>query len=94
MILNRIDIKLDNYLSTLQMAFRKKKSTQKCLVLRKHMLTVEKYYNKDIKIIEHESDVDSAYLSRIQICNNNCLMNILGCKNKFVDLIMNFYKES
>ena len=43
LILNRINYKLDDYLREMQMAFRKNKSTQKCLFLRKHMLTVEKF---------------------------------------------------
>jgi len=43
LILNRIDYKLDNYLGELQMAFRKNKSTQKCIFVRKHILTVEKF---------------------------------------------------
>ena len=36
------------------MAFRKNKSTQKCIFLRIHMLTVEKFYDSDEKIIELE----------------------------------------
>ncbi len=44
----------------MQMAFRKNKSTQKSIFIRKHMLTVEKHYNKKVKIIEHEVDIQSA----------------------------------
>ena len=43
LILNRINYKMDDYLGEMQMAFRKNKSTQKCLFIRKHMLTVEKF---------------------------------------------------
>ena len=77
-------------MSILQMAFRKNKSTQKCLFLRKHMLTIEKQYDKDIKIIEHESDIDSAYPSRIQCCTNNKILEILGKKSKLTDLMFEF----
>ena len=42
------------------MAFRKKKSIQKSIFIRKHMLTAEKYYDKKVKIIEHEVDIQSA----------------------------------
>ena len=44
----------------MQMSFRKNKSTQKSIFIRKHMLTVEKNYNKKVKIIEHEVDIQSA----------------------------------
>ena len=44
----------------MQMAFRKNKSTHKSIFIRKHMLTVEKYYDKKVKIIEHEVDILSA----------------------------------
>ena len=41
----------------MQQAFEKNRSTQKSIFIRKHMLTVEKYYDKDVKIIEHEVDI-------------------------------------
>ena len=44
----------------MQMAFRKEKSTQKSIFIRKHALTVENHYDKDIKIIEEECDIESA----------------------------------
>ena len=44
----------------MQMAFRKKKSTQKSIFIRKHMLTAELHYNNKIKIIEHEVDIQNA----------------------------------
>ncbi len=40
----------------MQMAFRKEKSTHKSIFIRKHMLTVEKYYDKTVKIIKLNVD--------------------------------------
>ena len=48
----------------MQQAFEKNRSTQKSIFIRKHMLTVEKHYDKDVKIIEHEVDIQSAYPSK------------------------------
>ena len=42
------------------MAFRKEKSTQKSIFIRKHALTVENHYDNDIKIVEEECDIESA----------------------------------
>ena len=39
------------------MKFRKKKSTQKSIFIRKHMITVKIHYNEKVKIIEHEVDI-------------------------------------
>ena len=78
----------------MQMAFRKKKSTQKSLFIRKHMLTVEKHYNNKIKIIEHECDIDSAYPPRLQCLTYNKLVEILGNNSKLLKMILNFYKNS
>ena len=76
----------------MQMAFRKKKSTQKSIFIRKHMLTVEKYYDKKVKIIEHEVDIQSAYPSRLQCLTNNKLIEILGKNSKLLKMILTFYK--
>ena len=76
----------------MQQAFEKNRSTQKSIFIRKHMLTVEKYYDKDVKIIEHEVDIQSAYPSRLQILTNNKLIEILGKNSKILDMILNFYK--
>ena len=76
----------------MQMAFRKNKSTQKSIFIRKHMLTAEKHYNKKIKIIESEIDILSAYPSRLQILTNNKLIEILGKNSKLLNLILTFYK--
>ena len=54
----------------------------------------EKNYNKKIKIIEHESDIDSAYPSRLQCFTNNKLIEILGNNSKLLKMILNFYKNS
>ena len=43
LILNRIDEKIELWTSNMQMAFRKKTSTQKSIFIRKHMLRVEKH---------------------------------------------------
>ena len=74
------------------MAFRKEKSTQKCIFLRKHALTVENHYDNDIKIIEEECDIESAYPSRIQSCTNNKLLEISVNFNKFIYIFINIYK--
>ena len=60
LILNRIDKKITNYITNMQQAFEKNRSTQKSIFIRKHMLTVEKHYDKKVKIIEHEVDIASA----------------------------------
>ena len=36
----------------MQHAFEKNRSTQKSIFIRKHILRVEKHYDKDVKIIE------------------------------------------
>ena len=74
------------------MAFRKNKSTQKSIFIRKHMLTAEKHQNKKIKIIESEIDIASAYPSRLQCLTNNKLIEILGKDSKLLKLILAFYK--
>ena len=51
------------------------------------MLTVEKHYDKDVKIIEHEIDIQSAYPSRLQILTNNKLIEILGKNSKILNMI-------
>ena len=72
------------------MAFRKKKSTQKSIFIRKHMLTVEKHQDEDVKIIEHEVDIASAYPSRLQCLTNNKLVEILGKNSKLLKMILTF----
>ena len=72
------------------MAFRKEKSTQKSIFIRKHALTVEYHYDNDIKIIEEECDIDRAYPSRIQSCTNNKLIEILGKDSKILHMILEF----
>ena len=74
----------------MQQAFEKNRSTQKSIFIRKHMLTVEKYYDKDVKIIEHEVDIQSAYHSRLQILTNNKLIEILGKNSKILKMILTF----
>ena len=72
------------------MAFRKKKSTQKSIFIRKHMLTAELHYNNKIKIIEHEVDIQSAQPSRLQCLTNNKLVEILGKNSKLLKMILTF----
>ena len=74
----------------MQQAFEKNRSTQKSIFIRKHMLTVEKYYDKDVKIIEHEVDIQSAYPLRLQILTNNKLIEILGKNSKILNMILTF----
>ena len=74
----------------MQQAFEKNRSPQKSIFIRKHMLTVEKYYDKDVKIIEHEVDIQSAYPSRLHILTNNKLIEILGKNSKILDMILTF----
>ncbi len=76
----------------MQMAFRKDKSTHKSIFIRKHMLTVEKFYDKKVKIIEHEVDIQAAYPSRLQCLTNNKLIEILGKDSKLLKMILTFYK--
>ena len=76
----------------MQMAFRKDKSTHKSIFIRKHMLTVEKFYDKKVKIIEHEVDIQAAYPSRLQCLTNNKLIEILGKNSKLLKMILTFYK--
>ena len=78
----------------MQNAFRKLKNTQKSIFIRKHMLTVEKHYDNDIKIIEEECDIESAYPTRQQCLTNNKLLEILGKDSKILYLILEFYKYS
>ena len=56
------------------------------------MLTVEKYYDEEVKIIEHEVDIQSAYPSRLQCLTNNKLIEILGKNSKLLKMILTFYK--
>ena len=72
------------------MAFRKKKSTQKSIFIRKHMLTAELHYNNKIKIIEHEVDIQSAQPSRLQYLTYNKLVEILGKNSKLLKMILTF----
>ena len=74
----------------MQQAFEKNRSTQKSIFIRKHMLTVEKYYDKNVKIIEHKVDIQSAYPSRLQILTNNKLIEILGKNSKLLNMILTF----
>ena len=45
---------------------------------------------KDVKIIENEVDIQSAYPSRLQILTNNKLIEILGKNSKLLNMILTF----
>ena len=71
-----------------------KRNLLKKAFLFENKFTVEKHYNKNIKIIEHECDIASAYPSRLQCLTNNKLIEILGNNSKLLKMILNFYKHS
>ena len=94
LLLKRLEYRLECYQSKMQMAFRKNRSTQKSLFIRKHMLKAEHYQDPTVKIIEGECDIESAYPSRIHTCTNNHLLKFLGKDDKLLHLIIEFYKDS